>query len=102
MTDTPAPPGDGLEALKVKLGSAIAHGTYFDEEAREKVFEEILADFTALMGRRELAMLKEIEATGYDEDFEAYDFNRIVDAFEDKIKELEALLGEGGGHGDSN
>ena len=35
--------------LKSKIGFAIAHGTYMDEEAREKLYEEIVADIEELL-----------------------------------------------------
>lgn len=51
MSNTKSP---DIKSLKIKIGSAIAHGTYLDEDAREQVFEEIIKAITALIEQREV------------------------------------------------
>ncbi len=49
QTDKSIPALGELESLKQKLGYAIAHGTYFDEEAREELFTDTLVAFASYL-----------------------------------------------------
>ncbi len=82
-----------LEEIKGDLGHAIAHGTYFNDEARELSFERIVEKMTKWSDQQTQQVLESLVEPYFWEEAGTYDYNKIAQAVLDKLDELKKLKG---------